>query len=184
MHIDEFDALDAAAARELVSVWAAVPAWVDAVVGARPYGMGDALVACAAHLAAGWSRADLDAALAQHPRIGDRPAGAGAEAAASRHEQSAMTDAAAAVTAGIAAGNAAYEARFGRVFLIRAAGRSPEEILAQLDRRLGNDDETEVAEALVQLTEIALLRLLGAVTDTPVTPPPVTQTPHPPEPRR
>ena len=28
------------------------------------------------------------------------------------------------------AGNAAYEQRFGRVFLIRAAGRPPEQILA------------------------------------------------------
>ena len=43
-----------------------------------------------------------------------------------------MTDAAAGVTAAIAAGNAAYEERFGRVFLIRAAGRSPEQILAEL----------------------------------------------------
>ena len=59
-----------------------------------------------------------------------------------------MTDAAAGVTAAIAAGNAAYEQRFGRVFLIRAAGRSPEQILAELQRRLRNDDETEAAEAL------------------------------------
>ncbi|MET0813427.1 MAG: 2-oxo-4-hydroxy-4-carboxy-5-ureidoimidazoline decarboxylase, partial [Microbacterium sp.] len=55
--------------------------------------------------------------------------------------------------------------RFGRVFLIRAAGRSPEEMLAELDRRLSNDDGTEAAEATGQLAEIALLRLRGAVTD-------------------
>jgi 2-oxo-4-hydroxy-4-carboxy-5-ureidoimidazoline decarboxylase len=70
-----------------------------------------------------------------------------------------MSSAAAATTAAIADGNAAYEERFGRVFLIRAAGRTPEQMRAELERRLGNDDETEAAEALDQLREIALLRL-------------------------
>ena len=70
------------------------------------------------------------------------------------------------VTAAIAEGNAAYERRFGRVFLIRAAGRSPDEMLAELQRRLGNDDDSEAAEALDQLAQIALLRLKATVTDT------------------
>ena len=70
-----------------------------------------------------------------------------------------MSSAAAATATAIADGNAAYEERFGRVFLIRAAGRTPEQMRAELDRRLGNDDETEAAEALDQLREIALLRL-------------------------
>lgn len=166
MHIDEFNTLDADTARELVSVWAAIPDWVDALVEARPYGSVDALAERATSLASAWSRSDLDAGLAHHPRIGERPAGASAEAAASRREQAAMTDAATAVTASIAAGNAAYEARFGRVFLIRAAGRSPEEILAELERRLGNDDETEAAEATSQLAQIALLRLRRTITET------------------
>lgn len=164
MRIDEFDTLDAATAREVVGVWAAIPAWVDAVVTDRPYGSVDALADHAALLAARWSPVDLDAALAHHPRIGERPAGVGAEAAASRREQAAMTDAATAVAAAIATGNAAYEARFGRVFLIRAAGRTPDEMLAELERRLGNDDDTEAAEATGQLAEIALLRLRTTVT--------------------
>jgi len=171
MRLDEFNTADAAVAASVVGVWAAIPAWVDAIIVGRPYGSVDALAARAAALASEWGRAELDAALAHHPRIGQRPAGAGAEAAASRREQAAMTDAASAVTAAIAAGNAAYEERFGRVFLIRAAGRSPEEILAELERRLGNDGETEVAEAVGQLAEIALLRLRGSVTESPTTDP-------------
>ena len=59
----------------------------------------------------------------------------------------------------LVAGNAAYEERFGRVFLIRAAGRDAEAILAELDRRLGNDDATERAETVDNLRQIALLRL-------------------------
>ena len=52
---------------------------------------------------------------------------------------------------------------FRRLFLLRAAGRSPEEMLAELTRRLGNDDEAEAAEALDQLRQIALLRLEGTI---------------------
>jgi 2-oxo-4-hydroxy-4-carboxy-5-ureidoimidazoline decarboxylase len=63
------------------------------------------------------------------------------------------------VIAALAEGNREYEQRFGRVFLIRAAGRSSREILAELRRRLGNDDETERAETVAALREIALLRL-------------------------
>jgi 2-oxo-4-hydroxy-4-carboxy-5-ureidoimidazoline decarboxylase len=167
MLLEDFNRTDAAAAASVVGVWAAIPAWVDAVVAGRPYSSVDALAEHAATLAAGWTSEDLDAALAHHPRIGQRPSGAGAGSAASRREQAAMTDAAADVTAAIGAGNTAYEERFGRVFLIRAAGRSPQEILAELERRRRNDDETESGEALGQLAEIAMLRLRGSVSDSP-----------------
>ena len=65
----------------------------------------------------------------------------------------------AAVMVALAEGNREYEQRFDRVFLVRAAGRSSSEILAELRRRLGNDDETERAETVAALREIALLRL-------------------------
>lgn len=63
------------------------------------------------------------------------------------------------VVARMQAANAEYEGRFGRVFLIRAAGRSADEMLAEIHRRLDNDHETEAQEAVDQLREIALLRL-------------------------
>ncbi len=91
-----------------------------------------------------------------------------------------MTDAAAGVADAIAAGNAAYEERFGRVFLIRAAGRSPEQILAELRRRLGNDDDAEAREALGQLAEIAILRLRGSVTEVTEQVPRARGSPHDP----
>jgi 2-oxo-4-hydroxy-4-carboxy-5-ureidoimidazoline decarboxylase len=63
----------------------------------------------------------------------------------------------------LAAGNVAYEERFGHVFLIRAAGRSGAEILAELERRLANDAAAERAETVDNLRQIALLRLEGMV---------------------
>ncbi|GAA1977758.1 2-oxo-4-hydroxy-4-carboxy-5-ureidoimidazoline decarboxylase [Microbacterium pumilum] len=166
MELAEFNALDAAESARVVGVWAAIPEWVQSVVDGRPYRTVDELVAVAEGLARDWTRADLDAALSHHPRIGERPAGTGAEAAASRTEQAGMTDADDDVTALIAAGNRVYEERFGRVFLIRAAGRTPQEMLAELKRRLSNDPDAEVGEALAQLAEIALLRARGDVIET------------------
>ncbi|WP_054686610.1 2-oxo-4-hydroxy-4-carboxy-5-ureidoimidazoline decarboxylase [Microbacterium sp. No. 7] len=159
MDLAAFNAAAPAEAAAAVSVWAAVPAWVDAVVAGRPYDTVDAAAATADAAARSWTAADLDAALAHHPRIGQKPAGTGAEAAASRREQAAMSTAGDDLTAAMAAANAAYEERFGRVFLIRAAGRTPAEMLAEAQRRLGNADDAETAEALAQLREIAVLRL-------------------------
>lgn len=61
------------------------------------------------------------------------------------------------------AGNAAYEEKFGFVFLIRAAGRSSEEILEALDERMTNTPETERLIAAEQLRQIAALRLEGMI---------------------
>lgn len=157
--VTAFDRLDDHDARALVTSWAAVPRWVDAVLAGRPYGSADALAATADRLARAWTDDEVAAALAEHPRIGDRPVGDGAAAAASRLEQSASADPEADTAAALRAGNAAYEARFDRVFLVRAAGRTADQVLAELHRRLGNDDATERAEVAEQLREIALLRL-------------------------
>jgi OHCU decarboxylase len=59
----------------------------------------------------------------------------------------------------IAQGNATYEARFGHVFLISAAGRSADEILAALTERLGNDPDTELAVAAGEHRRITRLRI-------------------------
>jgi 2-oxo-4-hydroxy-4-carboxy-5-ureidoimidazoline decarboxylase len=102
-------------------------------------------------------------ALAAHPRIGDRVEGSSAEAQASRREQSSMSGADDDVREALLEGNRAYEQRFDHVFLIRAAGRSPEEMLAELRRRLGNDEAAERAEVTEQLAQITGLRVRGLV---------------------
>jgi 2-oxo-4-hydroxy-4-carboxy-5-ureidoimidazoline decarboxylase len=161
--VSAFDRLDDDTARALVTSWAAVPRWADALLDARPYGSATALAAEAERLARTWTDAEVGAALAEHPRIGDRPVGDGAAAAASRLEQAAAADTDAATAAALRAGNVAYEARFDRVFLIRAAGRTADEVLAELHRRMTNDDATERAEVADQLREIALLRLARSI---------------------
>jgi 2-oxo-4-hydroxy-4-carboxy-5-ureidoimidazoline decarboxylase len=52
-----------------------------------------------------------------------------------------------------------YEERFGRIFLICAAGKNAAEILAMLDRRMKNTDAAELLEAAEQQRQITQLRL-------------------------
>ena len=130
-----------------------VPRWADDVLAGEPYADRAATVARADEAAHVLTDEELEQALSGHPRIGER---GGSQ---SEREQADVDPAAGDTAARLAAGNAAYEERFGRVFLIRAAGRDAEAILAELDRRLANDDATERAETVDNLRQIALLRL-------------------------
>ncbi|MCM3687347.1 2-oxo-4-hydroxy-4-carboxy-5-ureidoimidazoline decarboxylase [Kocuria rosea] len=164
MHLTEFNALSRTHAAEAVRPALDIPRWLEAVVDARPYWHRDALLGAARTAALPFTDEEIERALSHHPRIGERPAGNGAEAALSRAEQAAVDPTDRNVQERLREGNRAYEERFGRVFLIRAAGRTPEEILEQLTARLANDPATERAVVAEQLREIALLRLEGLVT--------------------
>jgi 2-oxo-4-hydroxy-4-carboxy-5-ureidoimidazoline decarboxylase len=136
-----------------------VARWVDQVAAAAPFASLDALLTIARDTATPLSEAEIDEAIAHHPRIGEKAAGNGISQTLSAGEQASVDDRDAEINRAIAEGNLEYEARFGRVFLIRAAGRSRAEILSELRRRLSLDDVTERAIVGEQLREIALLRL-------------------------
>lgn len=162
MELKDFNTAAPGEAGALVRSCAHVERWVEEIVAGRPYASVDDVVDAAMTLAQPWTDEEIDSALARHPRIGEQARGKEADAQMSRREQSGVaTDAD--TQARLADGNAAYEAKFGHVFLIRAAGRSAEEILASLQQRLGNTPETERRIAAEQLREIAALRLRGAL---------------------
>ena len=160
----EFNALPAGAAERELAPCNAAPRFAREVAAGRPYRSAADLADAAATVAAGLDWDEVTVALAAHPRIGERAAGDSAEAASSRREQSAVTVAGDGTRQALAAGNRAYEQRFGHVFLIRAAGRGPDEVLAELTRRLGNDPAAERAETTAQLAEITRLRVERMVT--------------------
>lgn len=142
-----------------------VERWVDEVADAAPYHSVDELLAAASDAASTLSPAEVDEALAAHPRIGEKPTGEGAAQRFSRSEQSSADAGDAELAAVIEAGNRAYEERFGRVFLIRAAGRTRAEIFAELSRRMELDDAAELEVVGEQLREITLLRLRAMFAD-------------------
>ena len=65
------------------------------------------------------------------------------------------------VRARLAAGNRAYEERFGHVYLVCATGRSADELLALLESRLRHDPGTERRVARAELAKINRIRLCG-----------------------
>lgn len=155
--LTEFNTAGADDVRPALTACLAVPRWVDAVLAGRPYATRSALLAAAdIPLSSGETRA----AMAAHPRIGEKPKGSGTEADWSRSEQSGVDNA-----DEFAAANAQYEAKFGHVYLVCASGRSGEELLKILRSRLDNDPATELAVAGRELVKIAELRLAKAVTE-------------------
>lgn len=159
MSVDAFNRLSHDAAVAALIRCADIPDWAEHLAAKRPYASADELLDEARATGEYWTTVEVDHALADHPRIGEKPTGRQKGAAHSRREQASVHSSGEGVQAEIAEGNAAYEARFDRVFLIRAAGRSPEQILAALHERLEHDDDTERGVVAAELLDIALLRL-------------------------
>jgi 2-oxo-4-hydroxy-4-carboxy--5-ureidoimidazoline (OHCU) decarboxylase len=63
------------------------------------------------------------------------------------------------VLADLAAGNALYEQRFGFTYIVCATGKTPEEMLAVLTRRLAGSRASELEEAAEQQRQITQIRL-------------------------
>ncbi len=158
--LDEFNTAPHAALRQRLLALTASPSWADAVLTGRPYADLDALLGASDEAALRLDEQEVDAALAGHPRIGETAAGLDPDSAGrSSREQAGMSHADDAVRAELARGNAAYEQRFGRIYLVAAAGRSAQELLDVLDARLGNDPDTELAVVRGELARITRLRL-------------------------
>jgi 2-oxo-4-hydroxy-4-carboxy-5-ureidoimidazoline decarboxylase len=141
----------------------ASPHWALAVAAGRPYPTPSALYEAADAALTGLDDTQLAAALAGHPRIGER-AGAG-HAASSGREQAGVAQSSAETLAALVDGNREYEARFGHVYLVCADGRTGEELLAVLRARLANDPIDELAttrEELRKINRLRLARLIGA----------------------
>jgi OHCU decarboxylase len=154
--LDRFNRLsEEEAAAELLAVCHS-RRWASQVAAGRPYADLAALQRAADQVWLGLGPRDWLEAFAAHPRIGS---GGGASPGWSRQEQACVGGAGRDVQERLARGNAEYEARFGHVFLISAAGRGADELLAALTERLGNDPATELRVAADEHRRITRLRL-------------------------
>ncbi len=133
--------------------------WVTALLAGRPYASLATLNAASDAALDALQWADLEQALAAHPRIGERAAGDSTEARWSRAEQSRAATDANDTAEQLRAGNVDYEQQFGFVFLICATGKDAGEILSRLRDRLGNPVEVEQEVVRTELKQIVALRL-------------------------
>jgi allantoicase len=136
--------------------------WVKQMLARRPFGDAEELFGAADEIWAGLKGTDWLDAFRRHPRIGEKKAArkqskkAGAWSAA---EQADVVAAGADTKEVLAAALRGYEAAFGFIFIICAAGKTPEEILKNLQQRMGNDRETELRVAAEEQRKITRLRL-------------------------
>ena len=137
-------------------------AWADAMAGRRPLPDGGTLLTVSDEVWSSLVEADWQEAFRSHPRIGESkvPKEASQQSATwSGQEQRQITEASESAKLALAESNREYARRFGRIFIVCATGKSPDEILAILQRRLKNSDATELREAAEQQRQITQLRL-------------------------
>ena len=166
------DAADERTARQLLTTCCGSRAWVEAMLGQRPFGSDNHLFATAREVWFALSPHDWREAFSHHPKIGDRASLAARfprTADLSAEEQRGVSRAAADTLDALAQGNRAYEEKFGYIFIVCATGKTAEEMLELLRTRLRNDAATELliaAEEQARITELRLARV-GARTEVP-----------------
>jgi 2-oxo-4-hydroxy-4-carboxy-5-ureidoimidazoline decarboxylase len=135
--------------------------WALAMIGLRPISSVVALSQAADEVWSAMEEADWMEAFACHPRIGERKAAhATAKSVAWSREEQASADAAAQrVLDELAVGNALYEQRFGFTYIVCATGKTAEEMLTTLNRRLARDRAAELRESAEQQRQITQIRL-------------------------
>ena len=161
MQLAELNTLDAeTAAGELLRCCGSTR-WARAMTAARPFASVDA---AAERSDAIWSSLDRDdwlEAFAAHPRIGERAPASGGTSRWSSDEQSGVADRSRERLSQL---NRDYERRFGYIFIICATGKTGDEMLRALERRIGNNPDDEVREAAEEQRKIARLRLAKLLT--------------------
>jgi 2-oxo-4-hydroxy-4-carboxy-5-ureidoimidazoline decarboxylase len=158
----QINAASVAAASELLRRCCGSARWVERMVARRPFDSMEHLRATADEVWSDLERADYLEAFEHHPRLGADPARLRerfAAAAWSAQEQSQVALADETTLEALREGNAAYEARFGFVFLVCATGKGARDILALLEQRIGNDPATELRVAAAEHAKITRLRL-------------------------
>lgn len=154
-----FNSLPDGQARDALLACCSAINWADEVAAGRPY---PSLAALLERADTALTAEEVSQALAGHPRIGQAPSQS--HSSWSRGEQAGVAAAGDQVLADLAEGNRAYEERFGRIYLVCAAGRSAPELLQILRERLRNAPDAErqvVRDELRKINELRLTRLIG-----------------------
>jgi 2-oxo-4-hydroxy-4-carboxy-5-ureidoimidazoline decarboxylase len=129
----------------------------------RPFDSTAALYAAADTVWESLDPEDYLEAFSGHPRIGasvqELEAKFQATAGWSASEQGAVKAAGRATLEALRDGNAAYESRFGFIFIVCATGKTAAEMLALLEARIGNEPDAEVRIAAAEQGKITKLRL-------------------------
>lgn len=136
--------------------------WAAAMAAARPFADAQALHHHADSVWWTLGRADWLEAFSHHPRIGSKDA-LREKFARTREwasgEQAKVSAADEAVIDGLLRGNDEHDRKYGYIYIVCATGKSAEEMLAILNARLQNDEETELRASALEENRITHIRL-------------------------
>lgn len=162
MTLAALNTLPAAARAKALATCCGATAWVATLNAQFPFDSATALYEAAERVWHSLGEADWREAFTHHPKIGD--VGALQEkfastAAWAAGEQGAVERASLETLEALAAGNAAYEQKFGYIFIVCATGKSAEQMLALLQARLPHEPSQEIHVAMSEQAKITRLRL-------------------------
>jgi len=141
--------------------------WAREMAQARPYQNVETLIAKANDVWWSLEAEDWLEAFRSHPKIGEKKAAVPVSDQSrqwSGQEQAGVSNAPRETVDALAALNHAYEQKFGYIFIICATGKTSEEMLSALRKRLDNDPATELLLAAAEqskITELRLKKLIG-----------------------
>jgi len=158
MTLNEFNFAALEAVRRILSDCCGSARWVDAMAVSKPFGSSDELYEAAEKFWWSLNAADWLEAFSKHPKIGERKG----LSSWSSDEQRGMDGVADVVAARLAIKNIEYQEKFGWIFLVCATGKSANEMLNELERRLLCDRDSELRTAAVEQAKITRLRLAKA----------------------
>lgn len=160
--LSRWNALDPADAAREVLPCCGSQAWATALVVRRPITDETSLVRISSSI---WLALPEEAwmeAFNSHPRIGQKHPQARATKESldwSSEEQRTANSVDHKIKRALEEANRRYEQKFGRIFIVCAAGKTSTEILTLLETRMRNDAATELREAAEQQRQITQLRL-------------------------
>ena len=136
--------------------------WADAMTRRRPYPNLEDLTLTANKIWWSLERSDWLEAFRSHPKIGEKKPASAVSAQSqqwSAQEQQSVQHAAQETVENLAKLNVDYEKKFGFIFIVCATGKSSDEILALLEKRLPNEPAAELPIAAAEQAKITELRL-------------------------
>src|SRR5437764_1078328 len=163
MRLEDLTALESPAAVGELLRCCGSTRWAQAMAAARPFDTIDAACDRSDAICASLERPDWLEAFAAHPRIGDDGTD-GRSSASERWSADEQSGVRPESKARFHALNRDYEQRFGHVFIICATGKTGDEMLRALERRMRNNPGDELKEAADEQRTIARLRLVKLLT--------------------
>jgi 2-oxo-4-hydroxy-4-carboxy-5-ureidoimidazoline decarboxylase len=160
--LEELNSMPSSVAADALALCCGSARWAAAMSARRPFDGRAALLAAADEEWARCGQKDILEAFSHHPRIGGKDALREKFAATrgwAQGEQAKTAAASEKTLDALARGNEDYERRFGYIFIVCASGKSAEEMLALLDKRLPHEPAAELRVAAAEQAKITRLRL-------------------------